>query len=49
MGSDMALLWFWPIGPLAWERPCATAMALKSQKKEREGEKTKERKKKSSL
>ena len=38
-GSDLALLWLWHrlaattlIGPLAWEPPCATGVALKSKK-----------------
>ena len=38
-GSDPALLWLWcrlaaaaPIGPLAWESPYATAVALKDKK-----------------
>ena len=38
-GSDPTLLWLWrrpvataPIGPLAWEPPCATGVALKSKK-----------------
>ena len=38
-GSDPALLWLWcrpaataPIGPLAWEPPCAVGSALKRQK-----------------
>ena len=37
-GSDLALLWLWRttalIGPLAWELPYATGIALKSRKKE---------------
>ena len=39
LGSDLALLWLWcrlaaiaPIGPLAWEPPCAMGAALKGQK-----------------
>ena len=39
-GSDPLLLWLWqrlaavaPIGPLAWEPPCAAGVALKKQKK----------------
>ena len=39
-GLDPALLWLWcrlaaaaPIRPLAWERPCATGVALKRLKK----------------
>ena len=46
-GSDPALLWLWrgpaaaaPIGPLAWEPPCATGVALekaKRQKKKKKG------------
>ena len=46
-GSDLALLWLWcrlaavaPIGPLAWEPPYATSVALKSKKK-KEGKKKK--------
>ena len=38
-GSDLALMWFWrrpaataPTGPLAWEPPYATGVALKRQK-----------------
>jgi len=38
-GSDPAFLWLWrslaavaPIGPLAWEPPHATSVALKSKK-----------------
>ena len=49
-GSDPALLWPWcrlaasaPIQPLAWELPCAVAVALKRPKKK------KKRKKKASL
>ena len=41
-GSDLALLWLWhrpvataPIGPLAWEPPCAAGAALKRQKKKK--------------
>ena len=41
-GSDPALLWLWcrlaaraPIGPIAWEPPYATGVALKSKKKEK--------------
>ena len=41
-GSDPALLWLWrklaavaPIGPLAWEPPNATGVALKKKKKKR--------------
>ena len=40
--SDLALLWLWrklaaiaPIGPLAWEPPNATGVALKKKKKKR--------------
>ena len=47
--SDVVLLWLWrrlaavvPIGPLAWERPYAAGMALKSKKKKKK--KKKERK-----
>ena len=42
-GSDLSLLWLWsrpvattPIGPLAWEPPHATGVALE---KEKEGKK----------
>ena len=38
-GLDPALLWFWPrlaatapIGPLAWDPPCAVGVALKRKK-----------------
>ena len=38
-GADPVLLWLWcrraavaPIGPLAWEPPCAAGAALKSKK-----------------
>jgi len=41
-GSDLVLLWLWrrlaavaPIGPLAWEPPYATVVALKRQKKKK--------------
>ena len=41
-GSDLALLWLWrrlaavaSIGPLAWETPYATNVALKSKKKKK--------------
>ena len=41
-GLDLALLWLWhrlvvtvPIGPLAWEPPCAMRMALKRQKEKK--------------
>ena len=40
--SDPALLWLWsrlgataPIGPLAWEPPCAMGAALKRPKKKK--------------
>ena len=40
---DPALLWLWrrpmataPIGPLAWEPPCATGIALEKTKKKKE-------------
>ena len=40
-GSDPALQWLWcrptatmPIGPLAWEPPCAVGAVLKEQKDE---------------
>ena len=39
-GSDPSLLWLWhrlaataPIGPWAWEPPCASSAALKREKK----------------
>ena len=39
-GSDLVLLWLWcrlaavaPVGPLAWEPPYATGMALKKPEK----------------
>ena len=48
-GSDPTLLWLWrrsvaaaPIGPLAWEPPCAVGAAqemAKRQKKEKKKEK----------
>ena len=44
-GSDPALLWLWcrlAVGPLAWESPYATSVALKSKKK-KEKEKEKKR------
>ena len=57
LGSDLALLWLWCslaavalIGPLAWELPYATGVALKSKKRKegrkegRERERKKERK-----
>ena len=41
-GSDVALLWLWcgavataPIGPLAWEPPYATGVALEKTKKKK--------------
>ena len=41
-GSDLALLWLWhraaataPIGPLAWEPPHATGVALEIQKEKK--------------
>ena len=41
-GSDLALLWLWHgpeavalIGPLAWEPPYTTGVALKSKRKEK--------------
>ena len=41
-GSDPALLWLWrrpaatvPIGPLAWEPPYATGVALKDKKQKK--------------
>jgi len=50
-GSDLVFLWLWhrpaaaaPIGPLAWELPYATGVALKSKK-----QKKKKRKKKKVL
>ena len=40
--SDLAFLWLWrrpsaiaPIGPLAWEPPCAAGVVLKRQKPEK--------------
>ena len=43
-GSDPTLLWLWcwlaavvPIGPLAWELPHATSVALKVGEKIKEG------------
>ena len=48
-GSDPALLWLWgrlaaaaPIGPLAWEPPYATNVALKKTKKKKERKKESE-------
>ena len=45
-GSDPNLLWLWyrlpavaPIGPLAWESPCARDMALKRKKKNKKKQK----------
>ena len=42
LSSDMVLLWLWygpaavaPIGPLAWELPCAAGAALKNTKKKK--------------
>ena len=47
-GLDLALLWLWqrlaaiaPIGPLAWEPPCATGAVLE---KKRQKNKTKQNK-----
>ena len=41
-GSDPALLWLWrrlvataPIGPLAWEPPCATGVAQEMAKRQK--------------
>ena len=41
-GLDLVLLWLWcrqasvaPIGPVAWEPPYATGVALKKQKKQK--------------
>ena len=49
-GSDLALLWLWhrpaataPVGPLAWEPPYATGVALQRQKTKKKKRK-KERK-----
>ena len=50
-GSDPALLWLWcrpagaaPIGPLAWDPPYTTHVALKSKmKKRKEGREEKEK------
>ena len=48
--SDLAFLWLWrrpsaiaPIGPLAWEPPCAAGVALKRPKKKRKKKKEKEK------
>ena len=48
--SDPALLWLWrrpaataPIGPLAWEPPCATGAALEKAKREKKKEKRKKK------
>ena len=45
--GDLALLWLWhrpadvtPVGPLAWEPPYATGVALKSQKKKKKKKKS---------
>ena len=42
-GSDLVLLWPWcmlvamaPIGPLAWEPPCAVGAGIKKERKEKE-------------
>ena len=50
-GSDLALLWLWrrlaataPTGPLAWELPYASGVALKRQKTKKK-KKRKEKKK----
>ena len=52
-GSDPALQWLWcrpaataPIGPLAWEPPCAAGAAIKKKRKRRKRNK---RKRKDSL
>ena len=44
--SDPLLLWLWcrpvataPIGPLAWEPPCAAGAALEKAKRQKEGRK----------
>ena len=39
-GLDLMWLWLWqaataPIGPIAWEPPCAARVALKKQKKKK--------------
>ena len=39
-GSDLELLWLWlaavvPIGPLAWESPCAMVAALEKAKRQK--------------
>ena len=48
-GSDLALLWLWcrlaavaPIGPLAWEPPYATGVALEKTKRDKKKEKENE-------
>ena len=45
-GSGLVLLWLWcrlaavaPIGPLAWEPPCAAGADLKRQKKKKKKKK----------
>ena len=47
-GLDLALLWLWyrlaavdPIGPLAWESPCATGAALEKAKIQKKKKKSK--------
>ena len=49
-GSDPQLLWLWPrsagvapIGPLAWEPPYVTHVALKTKNKQKKKKKEKER------
>ena len=56
LGSDLALLWLWhrlaavaPIGPLAWEPPYATGVALKRQKEKKKRERERKRKESHSL
>ena len=46
--SDLALLWLWhrpaavaPIGPLAWEPPCAVGVTLKRQRTKKKKKKKK--------
>ena len=47
LSSDPTLLWLWhrlaaiaPVGPLAWESPYATGVALKGQKDKKKEAKT---------
>ena len=55
-GLDLVLLWLWcrpvaaaPIGPLAWEPPCAAGVALEKTKDKRPKKKKKKKKAKSKL